>query len=252
MGRATALPTSTLIRMSEAPPYSTHRVETLRLPAGRRESELVAVEEPLEIRIGGEPVAVTMRTPGHDEELALGFCVTEGLEPISARAPDDLAANTVEVEARRLRSRAASPPLLHVVLVRGVREGRDRGDRGERAADREHARGSHRRVAALPGRLLDAQRAFAATGGLHATGLFDATGDLVCVREDVGRHNAMDKVVGWAFLERSAPARRARPVRQRAGSPSSSCRKLPSRDVPCSSRSAPRRRSRSSSPRIAE
>ena len=99
MGRATALPTSTLIRVSQVPPYSTHRVEALRLPDGRRESDLVAVEEPLEIRIGGEPVAVTMRTPGHDEELALGFCVTEGLEPISARASDDLAANTVEVEA---------------------------------------------------------------------------------------------------------------------------------------------------------
>ena len=59
----------------------------------------MAVEEPLEIRIGGEPVAVTMRTPGHDEELALGFCITEGLSPSSARVPDDLAANTVEVEA---------------------------------------------------------------------------------------------------------------------------------------------------------
>jgi len=82
-----------------APPYSTRDLDTLRLPSRSAERDAVAVEEPLEIRIGGEPVAVTMRTPGHDEELALGFCITEGLSPSSARVPDDLAANTVEVEA---------------------------------------------------------------------------------------------------------------------------------------------------------
>src|SRR5438132_4595860 len=82
-----------------APPYSAASVEVVRLPAGRTERDAVAVEEPLEIRIGGRPVAVTMRTPGHDEELALGFCLSEGLQPVAARVPDDLAANTVEVEA---------------------------------------------------------------------------------------------------------------------------------------------------------
>ncbi len=80
-------------------PYSTARAVVRRLPGGGEEEDVVAVEEPLEIRIGGEPVAVTMRTPGHDEELALGFCLTEGLRPVSARVPDDLSANTVEVEA---------------------------------------------------------------------------------------------------------------------------------------------------------
>src|SRR6186997_2332012 len=85
--------------MAKAPPYSTRRVTTLRLPGHAEEADLVAVEEPLEIRIGGEPVAVTMRTPGHDEELALGFCLSEGLEPTAARLPDDLAANAVEVDA---------------------------------------------------------------------------------------------------------------------------------------------------------
>src|SRR5918995_4259031 len=84
---------------TQAPPYSTRRVDALRLPGGASDSDLVAVEEPLEIRIGGEPVAVTMRTPGHDEELALGFCVTEGLAPTAAHVPDDLAANTVDVDA---------------------------------------------------------------------------------------------------------------------------------------------------------
>src|SRR4051812_43349125 len=83
----------------EAPPYAAAAVDVVPLPGGPSERDHVAVEEPLEIRIGGRPVAVTMRTPGHDEELALGFCLSEGLEPQSARLPDDLAANTVDVDA---------------------------------------------------------------------------------------------------------------------------------------------------------
>src|SRR6202162_4175438 len=85
--------------MPEAPRYATAGVEVVRLPSGDSERERVAVEEPLETRISGEPVAVTMRTPGHDEELALGFCLSEGIEPLAARLPDDLAANTVDVDA---------------------------------------------------------------------------------------------------------------------------------------------------------
>src|SRR3954465_10888910 len=83
----------------DAPPYSAAAVDVLRLPAGTTQQDVVAVEEPLEIRIAGRPVAVTMRTPGHDEELALGFCLSEGLAPRSARLPDDLAANVVHVDA---------------------------------------------------------------------------------------------------------------------------------------------------------
>src|SRR5215831_21265945 len=85
--------------MTEPPPYATSAVEVVRLPGADAERDRVAVEEPLEIRVNGEAVAVTMRTPGHDEELALGFCISEGLRPTAARLPDDLAANTVEVEA---------------------------------------------------------------------------------------------------------------------------------------------------------
>src|SRR5688500_18812737 len=81
-----------------SPPQTTARVRVTRVPGGEA-GDVVAVEEPLEIRIGGEPGAVTMRTPGHDEELALGFTLSEGLSPVAARVPDDLAANTVEVEA---------------------------------------------------------------------------------------------------------------------------------------------------------
>ncbi|HEX4527274.1 MAG TPA: formate dehydrogenase accessory sulfurtransferase FdhD, partial [Gaiellaceae bacterium] len=80
------------------PPYSTARVGIVRVPGGDTE-DVVAVEEPLEIRIEGTPVAVTMRTPGHDEELAIGFALSEGLRPAGARVPDDLAANTVELAA---------------------------------------------------------------------------------------------------------------------------------------------------------
>src|SRR5581483_6411291 len=96
VGRARGVRSSA---MEDAPPYSAAAVDVVRLPAEVSERDRVAVEEPLEIRIGGRPVAVTMRTPGHDEELALGFCLSEGLHPVGARLPDDLAANTVDVEA---------------------------------------------------------------------------------------------------------------------------------------------------------
>ena len=190
---------------SEAPPYSTRVVDALRLPDGFTETDVVAVEEPLEIRIGGEPVAVTMRTPGHDEELALGFCVTEGLEPVSARVPDDLAANAVEVEAggfdpERLRRHfytSSSCGVCGKGAIEAVQVSAPRVESSLEIAQDV--------VVSLPGRLREAQRAFAATGGLHATGLFDAAGELLCVREDVGRHNAMDKVVGWAFSEGELP-----------------------------------------------
>ena len=166
---------------------------------------MVAVEEPLEIRIAGEPVAVTMRTPGHDEELALGFCLTEGLQPVAARIPDDLAANTIDVDATGF-----DPERLHRhfytssscgVCGKGAIEAIEvTAPRVEGTLEVPAAL-----IASFPGLLLDAQRAFAATGGLHATGLFDGRGDLLCAREDVGRHNAMDKVVGWAFLEGLLP-----------------------------------------------
>jgi FdhD protein len=183
----------------EAPPYSATQVEVLRLPGGEQEPDRVAVEEPLEIRIGGRPVAVTMRTPGHDEELALGFCISEGLGPRDASLPDDLAANTVDVDApgfdpdRLQRSFYTSSSCgvcgkgaLEAVAVEAPRVESKLQAPGELLAD-------------LPERLRAAQRTFAATGGLHATGLFTDEGELLCLREDVGRHNAMDKVVGWAF-----------------------------------------------------
>jgi FdhD protein len=190
---------------SEVPPYSTAAVEVLRLPAGDTERDLLAVEEPLEIRIGGSPVAVTMRTPGHDEELALGFCLSEGLTPTDARLPDDLAANVVEVDA---------PGFDPARLQRSFYTTSSCGVCGKGALEAVAVYAPRvesplivtaELVAGLPERLRAAQPAFAATGGLHATGLFDQAGELLCLREDVGRHNAFDKVVGWAFRSERLP-----------------------------------------------
>jgi FdhD protein len=191
-----------------APPYSTARVDVVRVPEGAAE-DVVAVEEPLELRIEGVPVAVTMRTPGHDEELALGFALSEGLRPRGARLPDDLAANAVEVDApgfdpaRLQRSFYTSSSCgvcgkgaLEAVAVEAPRVESD-------------FRAAAELLASLPDRLRESQAAFEATGGLHATGLFDERGALLCLREDVGRHNAMDKVVGWAFLEGLLPLARS-------------------------------------------
>jgi FdhD protein len=182
----------------KAPPYSTTRVDVVRVPEGETQ-DVVAVEEPLEIRINGVPVAVTMRTPGHDEELALGFALSEGLRPERARVPDDLAANTVELDA---------PGFDPARLARSFYTSSSCGVCGKGALEAVAVEAprigsgltiSAKLVAALPDQLRTAQPAFEATGGIHATGLFDEHGTLLCLREDVGRHNALDKVIGWAF-----------------------------------------------------
>ena len=191
--------------MEEAPPYSAAAVDVVRLPDGRTERDHVAVEEPLEIRIGGRAVAVTMRTPGHDEELALGFCVAEGLRPMSAGLPADLAANTVEVEAPGFDPSRLERSFYTTSSCGVCGKGALEAVAVESARVESQLRVPLALVVELPGRLLAAQAAFAATGGLHAAGLFAADGVLLCAREDVGRHNAFDKVVGWAFGQGMLP-----------------------------------------------
>ncbi|MFN8223281.1 MAG: formate dehydrogenase accessory sulfurtransferase FdhD [Gaiellales bacterium] len=189
----------------DTPPYHASRTEVMRLPAGDIVADRLAVEEPLEIRINGRPIAVTMRTPGHDEELALGFCVTEGLAPTSARLPDDHAANAVEVDApgadldRVQRSFYTSSSCG--VCGKGALE----AVAVEAPVVESALRIAFSELAAMPDRLHEAQPTFVSTGGLHATGLFTPDGERLCVREDVGRHNAMDKVVGWALREQRLP-----------------------------------------------
>ena len=186
---------------SRADPLAAGMIATV-LRDGERDE--VAVEEPLEIRVDGVPLTVTMRTPGHDEELALGFLYGEGLirDPRRAGLTDDLAANTIDVDGplardpgeRRFYTTSScgvcGKGALEEVAVHAPQAGP--GPQVDRAL-----------LAALPDHLR--QPTFERTGGLHATGLFTADGELVIVREDVGRHNAMDKVIGRALLEGLLP-----------------------------------------------
>jgi FdhD protein len=167
-------------------------------------ADRVAIEEPLEIRVRGAALAVTMRTPGHDQELALGFLYGEGLIAAAAPAglPPDLEANTVDVDAdlafdpgRRRFYTTSSCGVCGKGALEEVAVHAPALPDGPRMA--------RSLLADLPERLR--QPAFEATGGLHATGLFDAEGTLLVVREDVGRHNAMDKVVGRALNDDRLP-----------------------------------------------
>ncbi len=166
---------------------------------------MIAVEEPLEIRAGGEPIAVTMRTPGHDDELAIGFLVGEGLlapGPAVAEPTADYAANVIEVRTPLLRTPAARR--FYATSSCGV------CGKGALEEVAVHAPAlpagpvvSGALLAALPDRL--EQPGFKRTGAMHATGLFSAAGELLLEREDVGRHNAMDKVIGARALAGELP-----------------------------------------------
>jgi FdhD protein len=166
----------------------------------------VAVEEPLEIRVRGRALAVTMRTPGHDEELAVGFLHGEGLlaGPVLSAGPTrDFANNIVEVDAELTHD--ARDRRFYTTSSCGVC---GKGALEEVAVHAEPLtpgtpRVSRALLASLPDHL--SQPGFDITGGLHATGLFDPSGELQMVREDVGRHNAMDKVIGRALLDGALP-----------------------------------------------
>jgi len=198
-------------------------------------ADTLAVEEPLEIRLGAqslsgpgslsgtEPFSVTMRTPGHDVELALGFLVSEGVitkpdDVVTARHCPDAASdadgnpthNVVEVHLApgveppsraRHRHMSSACGICGTESIDAVRS----RSAFDVTADPTVVDGAL--LASLPDRLRDAQRVFDTTGGLHAAGLFTADGELLCVREDVGRHNAVDKVVGWAFSTGRLPLR---------------------------------------------
>jgi FdhD protein len=184
-------------------------IERVTGSSRERSRDELAVEEPLEIRVDGVALAVTMRTPGEDEELAAGFLAGEGLiaapgdlESVGPSA--DLAANVVEVRTRAgLRRDPSGERTFHLTSSCGVC--------GKAAL--EHVRIAAPPppavapaplepsvIAAAPESIRAEQDAFERTGGLHATGLFDARGDVLVVREDVGRHNAMDKAIGAELL----------------------------------------------------
>jgi FdhD protein len=183
--------------------------------ASRFEDYLVG-EEPLEIRLGTKPISVTMRTPGQDLELAAGFLLTEGV----IKESEQIAG------LRHVATRGHKRNIVRVDLVRGVAikpamlqrnfvVSSSCGLCGKTSIDAIRVRGITRPnpdlqvspdvLCLLPDALRSAQPLFSRTGGLHAAGLFDAYGKLIALREDVGRHNAVDKLIGWALLEQRLP-----------------------------------------------
>jgi FdhD protein len=188
-----------------------------------RQADVLAVEEPMELRVNGRALTVTMRTPGHDFELAAGFLVSEGV----ARAASDIAGirycagataeglNTYNVVDVRLAS-GVTPP--DASMERNFYTTSSCGLCGKASLDAVRStaawtvdddplRLDAALLATLPDRLREAQRVFDSTGGIHAAGLFSADGELLVVREDIGRHNAVDKVIGHALLEGLLPLR---------------------------------------------
>ena len=201
------------------------RVTRISLDGGaQRVEDLLAAEEPLEIRVGGRSLAVTMRTPGHDVELAAGFLVSEGVVTAAAdfaaarycAGATDEGVNTYNVLDVSLGAGVAAPDPS---LERNFYTTSSCGLCGKASIDavRTHSHWSvadddlavpAELLATFPDRLRERQDVFAKTGGLHAAGLFDGrTGELLVLREDVGRHNAVDKVVGWALTHGLLPLR---------------------------------------------
>jgi FdhD protein len=178
-----------------------------RMPGGERERDELAVEEPLEIRVDGTALAVTMRTPGEDEELAVGFLAGEGLiggraDVAQAGPTADFAANVIEVRtAHGLRRDPSGERSFYLTSSCGV------CGKGALEYVRQWVPPSlpsppiaPELVKRAPEQARSAQEAFARTGGLHATALFDHAGEMLVIREDVGRHNAMDKAIGAMLL----------------------------------------------------
>jgi len=183
--------------------------------ATKRVQDYLAVEEPLEIRIGEVPISVTMRTPGDDIELTAGFLFTEGI--ISSRS-----------ELRRLEpvTSATAGNTIFAEFATGHDDGFERLQRnfyaasscgicGKATIDSVRVRGIKAPskdfkirteiLCALPEKLRESQAVFGRTGALHAAALFNASGELLVLKEDIGRHNAVDKVIGWALLNDHVP-----------------------------------------------
>jgi FdhD protein len=199
---------------------SSHRARVLRYGEedGVRVDDQLAAEEPMEIRIGGTPLTVMMRTPGHERELAFGFLFGEGIIRKAADVanmrtipngehPDlenvidvDLAPDAPGVDRRWQRNflAASSCGLCGVSSIEAIHESAPPLPDEGLKIDRDIIYG-------LDARLRSEQAIFARTGGLHAAGLFTVTGDLVAVREDIGRHNAVDKIVGHAVERQLLP-----------------------------------------------
>jgi FdhD protein len=193
------------------------RVVGVRHGAARERDDRLAVEEPMEVRAGGpgqEPVqvAVTMRTPGHDFELAAGFLLTEGIAAAGDVARVDYCAEAGEQRYNVVTVTLGGP--VDLASERRFYATSSCGICGKASLDAVEVMSTPpgpgpvvaaSALAAMPGAMRDAQPGFARTGGLHAAALFTPDGELLAAREDVGRHNAVDKVVGWALLRDEVP-----------------------------------------------
>ena len=190
----------------------------LRFANGRATGEaddVLAAEEPLEIRVEGRSIAVVMRTPGHDRELAAGFLLTEGVIK-SAKDMFDIT-TCVAGKGNAVDVALARPGAVDLEkLTRHVFTSSSCGICSQTSIDAvlrvrkplaDRVRIEPRTLLALPAALAERQTTFHTTGGLHACALFDRTGKLLALREDVGRHNALDKLIGWALLEKRTPLR---------------------------------------------
>jgi FdhD protein len=175
---------------------------------GGAEEDRLAAEEPLEIRLDGRSLVVTMRTPGHDEELALGFVVNEGVARPGAWPVSALVNPLDPAQGNLVSVRVPPEGVLRAPSSRSFHASSACGVCGQASLD-DMARDfppvtsdlalPAKLLLDLPRRMREAQAVFDQTGGLHAAALFDAEGPLLCLREDVGRHNAVDKVTGWAL-----------------------------------------------------
>lgn len=193
-------------------------VKILRQNAGaklRSHTDALAIEEPLEIRVRGRSIAVTMRTPGHDDELAAGFLLTEGIirqrSDVIEIAPclqGEHPQNTLNVFL------APRVPVDFKKLTRHVFASSSCGLCGKASIESVHQhfppveselKVSAKLLSQLPDKMRAAQKTFAETGGLHAAAIFDSRGKMLLLREDVGRHNAVDKVIGAGFLKNKLP-----------------------------------------------
>jgi FdhD protein len=184
----------------------------------RRKDDYLAAEEPLEIRVGDDPLSVTMRTPGHDHELAAGFLLTEGLIQnreqilkLETAEPQDGTnrGNVIQVELapeaapdfvkmKRHFFAASSCGICGKASIDSIRSRLLAAPNPDFRLDAEI-------LVRMPDALRDLQDVFQRTGGLHAAALFNPQGKLLVLREDIGRHNAVDKVIGWALLEGRVP-----------------------------------------------
>lgn len=203
-------------RFAQPPECAPARVVAVPLVgSAATHDDALAVEAPLEVRLGGKPLTVLMRTPGNDEELVAGFLFGEGVisdadEILAVERPVDLSeterGNVMSVSLLTSRRTPAGDRLFFSNSSCGICGKQSLASievRGEPV--RSELTISRRVLTELPERLKGAQPVFARTGGAHASALFTPSGELVAVREDVGRHNALDKLVGWALAEGRVP-----------------------------------------------